>query len=107
MRDLELDTSSFCNEFRVINEASHDHDPNVRFEFIEGRLLVIALRNLREGEELIGDYSEEYQDRENSYLEVFERINDFNNEILGEEERKNTAFEWFVTEGYELLKSRA
>lgn len=115
-KDLEIDFSQMGNEMSIINEETTEKPANVRFEHIDGHVIIVSIRDIEpgiflsskynpQGEELIGDYrSSEFQDKEVFYFDVFKKIDEFNSKYLTPEEKASCAFEWFIHEGYDVLK---
>ncbi len=48
-RDLEIDTSQIANEMSLINEETNEKPANVRFEHIDGHVLIVSLRDIEPG----------------------------------------------------------
>jgi hypothetical protein len=48
-----------------------------------------------------------YSEKESMYMDVFEDIHQFNKENLNPEEVNNSAFSWFIEEGFNLLFQKA
>ena len=104
---LEIDASLYGNELRFISDSfSRQIDPNVKFDLIDGHIYAVTLRKINIGEELVADFGDEYRDRVAMYIDICEKIDLFNMEHLSEEERKSSAFEWFINDGYKLLKTK-
>jgi len=139
--ELDLDANLFGNEMRFLRDCSQwetnrqSPPENVRFEWIDGRLLVISLRFISSNEELLANYADFSLSSSNSspiprlppvakdtkienakgivreccgsrseyYLQMFHLIDSFNKESLCDEEYRNSAFNWFIEEGYLIL----
>lgn len=48
-RDLEIDTSQIGNEMSLINEETNEKSANVRFEHIDGHVIIVSLRDIEPG----------------------------------------------------------
>eukprot|EP00027_Filamoeba_sp_ATCC50430_P015315 CAMPEP_0168566946 /NCGR_PEP_ID=MMETSP0413-20121227/14712_1 /TAXON_ID=136452 /ORGANISM="Filamoeba nolandi, Strain NC-AS-23-1" /LENGTH=1076 /DNA_ID=CAMNT_0008599043 /DNA_START=92 /DNA_END=3319 /DNA_ORIENTATION=+ len=106
--DIEIDATSIGNETRFVTDVESGLQPNIKLELTDGHVVCIAMRNIAKGEELVTDYgSGHLREREVFYLETFGKIKNFNDENLIGEEKNHSAFDWFLNEGWSLLKQKA
>jgi len=101
-------------ELRFVADAiTLGQAPNSKMEQLDGQVIVTAIADLKENEKVLANFPEGSgfqqmltNQKALRYLEVFKKIDIFNQGTLSPEECSSAAFAWFLAEGYKQLKER-